>query len=121
MKHHYLFSASLFAALATSSAVAANETPSSDDQNEIIVTGEKAARSLQKTTASVSVTTEKKLTEESILTIKEVYNRTANVSETYGSSGFSIRGIDQRGVSGGGDAATATVFVDGAPVPQDVL
>ncbi|AEG50155.1 TonB-dependent receptor [Sphingobium chlorophenolicum L-1] len=121
MKHHYLFSASLFAALATSSAVAANEIPSSDDQNEIIVTGEKAARSLQKTTASVSVTTEKKLAEENILTIQDVYNRTANVSETYGSSGFSIRGIDQRGVSGGGDAATATVFVDGAPVPQDVL
>ncbi|MHA6769019.1 TonB-dependent receptor [Sphingobium ummariense] len=121
MKHHYLFSASLLVALATSSAVAANEIPSSDDQNEIIVTGEKAARSLQKTTASVSVTTEKKLTEENILTIQDVYNRTANVSETYGSSGFSIRGIDQRGVSGGGDAATATVFVDGAPVPQDVL
>lgn len=121
MKHHYLFSASLFAALATSSAVAANDTPSSNDQNEIIVTGEKAARSLQKTTASVSVTTEKKLTEDNILTIQDVYNRTANVSETYGSSGFSIRGIDQRGVSGGGDAATATVFVDGAPVPQDVL
>lgn len=121
MKHHYLFSASLLVALATSSAVAANEIPSSDDQNEIIVTGEKAARSLQKTTASVSVTTETKLTEENILTIQDVYNRTANVSETYGSSGFSIRGIDQRGVSGGGDAATATVFVDGAPVPQDVL
>ena len=31
------------------------------------------------------------------------------------------RGIDQRGVSGGGDAATATVFVDGAPVQQDIL
>jgi len=121
MKHHYLFSASLFAALAAPSAIAASEIPSSDDQNEIIVTGEKAARSLQKTTASVSVTTERKLTEDNILTIQDVYNRTANVSETYGSSGFSIRGIDQRGVSGGGDAATATVFVDGAPVPQDVL
>ncbi len=121
MKHHYLFSASLLVALATSSAVAANEIPSSDDQNEIIVTGEKVARSLQKTTASVSVTTKRKLAEENILTIQDVYNRTANVSETYGSSGFSIRGIDQRGVSGGGDAATATVFVDGAPVPQDVL
>ena len=121
MKHHYFLSASLFAALLVPSAEAADEVPSSGEQNEIIVTGEKAARSLQKTTASVSVTTERKLAEENILTIQDVYNRTANVSETYGSSGFSIRGIDQRGVSGGGDAATATVFVDGAPVPQDVL
>ncbi|PXA99922.1 TonB-dependent receptor [Nostoc sp. 3335mG] len=121
MKHYWLRSASLLAALAVPSAAFAQEVPSSDEQNEIVVTGEKAARSLQETTASVSVTTEKKLAEENILTIQDVYNRTANVSETYGAAGFSIRGIDQRGVSGGGDAATATVFVDGAPVPQDVL
>lgn len=121
MKHHWLLSASLLAALAAPSAAFADEATSSEEQNEIIVTGEKAVRSLQETTASVSVTTEIRLAEENILTIQDVYNRTANVSETYGAAGFSIRGIDQRGVSGGGDAATATVFVDGAPVPQDVL
>jgi len=121
MKHCLLLSASLLTAVAAPSDAFADDATSSDEQNDIIVTGEKAARSLQETTASVSVTIEKKLAEENILTIQDVYNRTANVSETYGSSGFSIRGIDQRGVSGGGDAATATVFVDGAPVPQDVL
>lgn len=121
MKYLWLLSTSLLAVLAAPSAAFANEVASPDEQNEIIVTGEKAARSLQETTASVSVTTEKKLAEENILTIQDVYNRTANVSETFGASGFSIRGIDQRGVSGGGDAATATVFVDGAPVQQDVL
>ncbi|WP_017672023.1 TonB-dependent receptor [Blastomonas sp. AAP53] len=119
MKYCLFLSTSVLATLAAP-AVAAEDT-SSDQQNEIIVTGEKAARSLQETTASVSVTTDERLVEENILTIQDVYNRTANVSETYGASGFSIRGIDQRGVSGGGDAATATVFVDGAPVPQDVL
>lgn len=121
MKHYWLHSVSLFAAMATPSLALAEDVRPTNDQNEIIVTGEKASRSLQETTASVSVTTDKRLAEENILTIQDVYNRTANVSETYGASGFSIRGIDQRGVSGGGDAATATVFVDGAPVPQDVL
>jgi len=88
---------------------------------EIIVTGEKTDRTLQETTTSVSVTTNRRIAQENVLTIQDVYNRTANVSETFGASGFSIRGIDQRGVSSGGDAATATVFIDGAPVSQDVL
>jgi len=121
MKNHWLLSVSLLAALAVPSTALAEDTASPEQVNEIIVIGEKAARSLQKTTASVSVTIGTKLAEENILTIQDVYNRTANVSETYGASGFSIRGIDQRGVSGGGDAATATVFVDGAPVAQDLL
>lgn len=120
MKRYGLGATSLFVAIALAAQASAQEAPPSDE-NEIIVTGEKAARSLQETTASVSVTTTAKLAQENILTIQDIYNRTANVSETYGAAGFSIRGIDQRGVSGGGDAATATVFVDGAPVPQDVL
>lgn len=122
MKLRWLLTTSLFTAFALPlPAVAQDVAPPSGDQSEIIVTGEKASRTLQETTASVSVTTETKLRAENILTIQDVFNRTANTSETYGASGFSIRGIDQRGVSGGGDAATATVFVDGAPLPQDVL
>ncbi|WAC22851.1 TonB-dependent receptor [Blastomonas sp. SL216] len=121
MMRQILLSTSLLGLLAAGSPCHAQEAESDDEQNAIIVTGEKASRSLQETTASVSVTTDTKLSQENILTIQDIYNRTANVSETYGASGFSIRGIDQRGVSAGGDAATATVFVDGAPVPQDVL
>ena len=121
MKHHWLLSTTLLVTLTLPSTALAEDVPPTDDLDVIIVTGEKASRSLQETTASVSVTTDKRLAEENILTIQEIYQRAANLSETYGSSGFSIRGIDQRGVSGGGDAATATVFVDGAPVPQDVL
>ncbi|MGN7999020.1 TonB-dependent receptor [Sphingomonas sp. 22176] len=101
-------------------AVHAQETTTAGAE-EIIVTGEKSDRTLQQTTSSVGVTTAKRIAQENIQSIQDVYQRTANLSETYGASGFSIRGIDQRGVSGGSGAATATVFVDGAPVPQDLL
>lgn len=121
MRHHWLLTASLLTVLAVPTIAQAQTAAASDETDEIIVTGEKSARSLQETTASVGVTTARKLAEENILSIQDIYQRTANLSETYGASGFSIRGIDQRGVSGGGDAATATVFVDGAPVQQDIL
>lgn len=87
----------------------------------IIVTGEKAERTVQHTTTSIAVTTPRKLTEEAILTIQDVYNRTANMSETYGSAGFTIRGVNNQGVSGAGSADTATVYLDGAPLPREAL
>ncbi|MBU0557311.1 MAG: TonB-dependent receptor [Alphaproteobacteria bacterium] len=121
MNTNWLLSTSLLAVLACPAVALAQDVAPADQPMEIIVTGEKAARSLQETTASVGVVTAERIGDENVLTIQEIYQRTANVSETYGASGFSIRGIDQRGVSGGGDAATATVFVDGAPVQQDIL
>ncbi|MXO66197.1 TonB-dependent receptor [Altericroceibacterium endophyticum] len=87
----------------------------------IIVTGEKFNRTLQETVASVAVTTGEQLAEQNIQTLQEVYNRTANVSETYGSYGFTIRGMNNRGVTGGGNGALATVYIDGAPMPTTVL
>jgi iron complex outermembrane recepter protein len=87
----------------------------------IVVTGEKSDRTLMETPTSVAITTPKRIAQENILTIQDVYNRTANVSETYGSSGFTIRGISNRGASGGGNADTATVYLDGAPLPQEAL
>lgn len=102
----------------TAGSDAADPTPAT---NTIIVTGEKIDRTLQETVASVSVTTAEQIEEQNIQTLQEVYNRTANVSETYGSYGFTIRGMSNRGVSGGGDAALATVYVDGAPLPTSAL
>ena len=88
----------------------------------IIVTGEKAKRSLQDTTASVAVTTPRRIEEENLLSIQDVFQRTANVTETYGVAGFTIRGMANRGVSGGGEgAALATIFVDGAALPSAVV
>ncbi|MET4897854.1 TonB-dependent receptor [Sphingomonadaceae bacterium jetA1] len=97
---------------------AAGQEPQPDD---IIVTGEKSNRTLQETPTSVAVTTPERIRQENILTIQDVYNRTANVSETYGSAGFTIRGINNQGVGTGGTADTATVYVDGAPIPRQAL
>jgi len=102
----------------------AQEVPASTQEtqpDDIIVTGEKSNRTLQETTTSVAVTTPERIRQENILTIQDVYNRTANVSETYGSAGFTIRGINNKGVGAGGDADTATVYVDGAPIPRQAL
>lgn len=88
---------------------------------EIIVTGEKSDRTIRHTTTSIAVTTPEKLKEEAILSIQDVYNRTANMSETYGSAGFTMRGVRNTGVSGAGSADTATVYLDGAPLPSEAL
>src|SRR3546814_6454640 len=73
--------------------------------SEIIVTGEKARRSLQDTPSSVAVTTARRIEEENLLSLQEVYARTANVTETFSAGGFTIRGIADRGIMGGEGAA----------------
>lgn len=88
-------------------------------EDDIVVTGEKTNRTVQDTPTSVAVTTPDRMREETIQTVQDVYNRTANMSETYGSTGFTIRGITNTGVGGGGNADTASVYVDGAPIPRD--
>ncbi|EZP70300.1 MULTISPECIES: TonB-dependent receptor [Sphingomonadales] len=89
--------------------------------SEIIVTGEKARRSLQDTPSSVAVTTARRIEEENLLSLQEVYARTANVTETFSAGGFTIRGIADRGIMGGEGAALATIFVDGAAVPAAMV
>jgi outer membrane receptor protein involved in Fe transport len=104
-----------------SNAAFADEPVAATSQNDIIVTGEKANRTLQDTNASVAVTTTRRITQENLVTLQDVLQRTANVTETYGVSGFTIRGVANRGISGGGDAALATVYVDGAAMPSSVM
>ena len=88
--------------------------------DDVIVTGEKTDRSLQDTPASVGVVTARRVEQEAIHTLAEVFQRTANVSETYGHQGFTIRGVNNQGVSGGGNAALTTIYVDGAPLPSGI-
>jgi len=88
--------------------------------DEIVVTGEKTDRSLQDTPSSVGVVTARRVEQEAIQSLGEIFQRTANVSETYGHTGFTIRGVNNQGVSGGGDAALTTIYVDGAPLPPSV-
>ncbi len=102
----------------SASAQQATDEPQGDD---IIVTGEKSNRTLQDTPTSVAVTTPERIQQENILTIQDIYSRTANVAETYGAAGFTIRGISNQGVGAGGSADTATVYVDGAPIPREAL
>ncbi|MGE6696629.1 TonB-dependent receptor [Hyphomonas sp. NPDC076900] len=121
-----LFSAASVGALLMTSAANAEteDAPETETQRTleaIIVSGEKIDRSLQETTTSVSVTTAARIEAENILSLSDIINRTANLSETYGSSGFTIRGINNANVSGGGASGLATVFVDGAPIPEGVI
>lgn len=92
-----------------------------DAVQEIIVTGEKASRTLQETVTSVAVTDEARIENENIQTLADVLNRTANVAETYGSTGFTIRGIANQGVSGAGDAPLSTIYIDGAALPDQLV
>lgn len=87
--------------------------------DRIVVTGEKSGRSVQDTTSSVAVTTEARIEQENLQSVYEVFNRTANVAQTYGDAGFSIRGI--RDTDGGGDAPLATIYLDGAALPQTAI
>jgi outer membrane receptor protein involved in Fe transport len=84
----------------------------------VIVTGEKTSRSVQDTVTSVAVTTAATIERENIRTFYDVVNRTANMSETYGKTGFTIRGISNSNVSGGGTSGLATIYVDGAALPE---
>lgn len=109
----------VLAALIPASAALADDAGTQVE--EIVVTGEKAQRSLQETVASVAVVTARRLEEENIEDFFDVVARTANMSETYGPSGFSIRGITNTGVTGGGTGGLATVYVDGAAIPDQAV
>jgi outer membrane receptor protein involved in Fe transport len=85
---------------------------------ELVVTGEKATRSLQDTVASVALIGAQRIEAENIQSLTDIVNRTANVAETRGGEGFTIRGISNSNVSGGGSSALASVYVDGAAIPE---
>jgi outer membrane receptor protein involved in Fe transport len=123
MRSFLLLSGAAVAALASPALAqrAPDEFVDEGARAEIIVTGEKSARSLQDTPTSIAVTTADRIRKEALISIQDVYNRTANLSETYGSAGFTIRGISNTGVGAGGQADAATVYVDGAPIPNSAL
>jgi outer membrane receptor protein involved in Fe transport len=85
---------------------------------EIVVTGEKASRTVQQTPASVAVVTAGDITERNLIDVYDALAQSANVTVPANKQDFSIRGIDAFNVSGGGDDALASVYLDGAPLPQ---
>ena len=92
-----------------------------DASDEIIVTGEKANRSLQDTPASVAITTGETIVEQNLIDVYDVLERTPNVAIGANRNSFTIRGIDAFNVSGAGDGALASVYVDGAVLPRAAL
>lgn len=87
---------------------------------EIIVTGQKIARSLQDTPSSIAVATELLIEQNNIESFSDFLIETAN-THSDASGGFSIRGIDGFNVSGGGNSYLASVYVDGASLPQRMV
>ncbi|MCL1092455.1 TonB-dependent receptor [Shewanella kaireitica] len=100
--------------------VIAEDSIDTTNIERIMVTGQKIARSVQETTTSVAVLTEKQMEQENINDFREVLINTANAQVT-GNRSFSIRGIDGFNVSGGGNSFLASVYVDGAPLPERMI
>lgn len=115
------FAVGLFGALLPPQLCAAAEGGRDDGVSRIIVTGEKKPRSLQDTATSVAVTTARSILDQNLLSMYDLLDRTANLAVDANRTSFSIRGIDASDVSGGGYGSLASVYVDGAVLPQKAL
>lgn len=90
------------------------------EYEKITVTGQKITRTLQETPASIAVFSDTKMLQQNLGEISEVLFETANVHSS-AAGNFSIRGIDGFNVSGAGTSALASVYVDGAALPQRLI
>lgn len=86
------------------------------EEDVIIVTGTKFEQSLMEVPDSVSVVTAEEIAREPIADIYDIIERIPNVTAAFGEQGFAIRGVDQRGIGGGGSGLTITTYVDDAPL-----
>lgn len=82
----------------------------------VYVYGEKIPRTQFDTFSSVGVITADDIAERSLESLADIYNQLANVSSSFGGEGFSIRGISNGSITGGGDGPLATIYIDGATV-----
>lgn len=89
----------------------------SDKYESITVTGQKISRTLQETPASIAVFSTDALQEKNLGTVSEVLFEAANIHGN-ANGGFNIRGVDAFNVSGAGNSALATVYIDGAAMPE---
>ena len=81
-------------------AAAAVDAADAGSGNEIVVTGMKFDRTLQDTPESVKVFTAEEIDRQSLVSVYDLIDRTANVASTFAESGFNIRGISNTNVSG---------------------
>lgn len=89
--------------------------------DDIVVTGQKVARSVQDTPVSVGVVGAEEIASRSLFTIDDALAQVANVTPGIGGTTFSIRGIDAFNVTGSGDGALASVYLDGAALPRRAI
>ncbi|MEM8625040.1 MAG: TonB-dependent receptor [Pseudomonadota bacterium] len=87
--------------------------------DEIMVEGELQTRSLQDSQTSVAVITGEEVERRDDFDLYDVIERTPNVTSSLGEKGFAIRGVDQRGVGGGGIGLLVTTVVDGATLSNN--
>lgn len=117
-----LLATTMFVAIATPAFAQQEPAPEASqagsDGTEIIVTGQKASRTLQDTPTSVGVTTAEDIADRNLTSVYDALAQTANVAVTADKQSFSIRGIDAFNVSGAGDGALASVYLDGAALPM---
>ncbi|RZF57392.1 hypothetical protein EWE75_24850 [Sphingomonas populi] len=71
--------------------------------------------------SSVAVTTNATITDQNLISAYDVLERTPNLSVNGNKTSFSIRGIDAFNVSGSGDGALASVYLDGAVLLETAL
>lgn len=90
------------------------ESVTPEKYEEVVVIGEKIARSLQETVSSVAVVTADEIEKTAIYDIQDVFDRVANVNGAQGNEGFTIRGINDNEVSAGGSSGLASYYFDGA-------
>lgn len=85
--------------------------------DQILVQGELQTRSLQETQTSAVVYSGEDLDRRGDFDIKDVIERTPNVTSANGELSFTIRGIEARGVGADGSGTVINVQVDGASLP----
>ena len=88
---------------------------------KIIVTGQKFDRRLQEIPTSVAVLTNKQMENLNILDFDDALSAVPNVAMEPGTGNFQIRGINAFGVSGGGNSFLASMYLDGAPLPPNMI
>ena len=100
-------------------AVAEEQGGEQEDYEKIMVRGQKITRTLQETPTSIAVFSAAKLDQQELGSLSETLFEAANVHATPG--GINIRGIDGFNVSGAGNSALASVYVDNAAMPRRLI
>lgn len=119
MKTMLWMGSALAVVLAAAPAAAQDAEPTA--VSEVVVTGEKAGRTVQETTASVAVVTAEQIGDEGLTDLYDVYDQVPNVNARFGDAGFVIRGIDAFNVSTGGNAGLASLYLDEVALPRRAI